>query len=160
MKAKAVPDNASVLALDFFCLSLQEKLTHLETIDQKTIPDFFGSYGRDVLEANYLFGVACVFVTYSHQIFGRFLCAEDDAVAIGKFSDRLRLAMYNFSSSSWSAKSMSSPMWEELRVLGLNALAEIGEPLVSSLEPFDVLALVDPNEFRTTDEVRLLLDGI
>lgn len=160
MTVNSIVDNVSVLALNFFCLSPEEKLTHLKVVDPTTVPDFFGSSSGDVLEANYLFGVACVFVTYSHQILDRFVCADDEAVEIGRFSENLRLAMYDFSASSWSAKSVSSPKWEGLQELGLKALAEIGEPLVHSLEPFDVLALIDPNEFRTTDEVRLLLDGI
>jgi hypothetical protein len=107
---------------------------------------------------DYFRSVHAVFITYVGFIYDRFQSSED-ALAINEFKRLVdELACYE-GGEFWSEHgTLTSERWAEMRTLASRAMAELGEQTSSEPPRFDFESEINPHEFRTSDDVRRLLD--
>jgi hypothetical protein len=141
-------------ALQFFALGAVKQVTAWQSKSGTSVPTFFESGGAD---SDYFFGIACVFKTYVGAIYDKFALAED-ADQVQDFDHRLTVFMQDGTSSEWSAIGVrDSEIWALLRRDATRALVQLNELVTSEVASFDIAALIDPSEFRTSAAAKAIL---
>lgn len=120
------------------------------------VPKFFRDNDIEVGAADYFFGVACVFTTYKSVIYDEI--SSENYELMEDFTHRLGWMMHAGRSIEWSAEAVLSDVaWERLRADAIKLAELLGSSMPADTPIFDVSALVDPDEFITSDEARKLL---
>lgn len=144
-------------ALQFFCL---EGDRQYESVKNSKVnpPVFFKDAKPEDIGCDYLLGVACVFVTYKSYLYDRF-ASEQEATKLDDFSHRLSVFMHQGSAAEWSVYAVrQSEVWGRLRAEALAILNQLGEEVPNDVPDFNIEILIDPDEFRVSDEAKSILD--
>ena len=149
-------------ALKFFCFSGEEQVTSLRNINMGVQPVFFSKQSEDEKGCDYFIGVACVFISHGMELVDEYVDAEEIEKKAEHFLDfrhLLNVMMVTEDAARWAPKSvLEDERWERLRAYARKALNERGESLPSEPPTFNVAELIDPDDFRTTEEARRLLE--
>lgn len=150
-------------ALEFFCFPGEVQVASWRKMEGRAQLDFFPEKSKLDRGCNYFFGVACVFVTYASDVYDLFP-SEDDCKHLTEFHERIDAYMFQ-PSDMWSesavleeAGSHLMQNWERLRNDARKVLGDLGKTLPSEPPEFDIPALVDLDEFRTTENARRILE--
>lgn len=145
-------------ALQFFCFEGDMQVDSLDRLGKVEVPVFFPSAGADAKGCDYFFGVAGVLKTYIGYLFDH-LGGNDSAEHLEALSERIGGLMLSAEANKWSEGGVKSlPIWNQIRSDAKRALRTLGEPLPDVIPVFNIAALIDPDEFRTTDEARQYLE--
>ncbi len=159
-----IEDPHGVAALKFFCFPGPAQVSSWHKVAQKPQLPFFPKGDDSDRACNYFFGVACVFITYASDVYDRY--AAMDCRHLTEFHERLDAYMFQpaerWSESAVLGSGESEPHllqnWERLRSDARKVLNDLGEALPSEPPEFDIPALVNLDEFRTTEEARRILE--
>lgn len=144
-------------ALQFFCFEGDRQVESIKMPKAKA-PVFFTKSEEKDIGCDYLLGVACVFITYKGHLYDN-LSSVEDADRLEDFAHRLIILMHHGSAAEWSASSaQNAAVWKRLREDARAALQQLGETVPNDAPDFDIEALINPDEFRVSNEVRTLLD--
>ena len=144
-------------ALQFFGAEPSEQLRSYRRLNAVSQPNFFPQKRDEDLGCDYFFGVACVFKTFAGSLSDKFLSAED-ADHLEDFNHRLNVFMQDGTAAEWSeAGVVEGIVWQALPDNARQALDQLGEPVAREAAIFDIDALIDPDEFRTTAAAKTLL---
>jgi hypothetical protein len=147
----------AVAALRFFSLSGPVQIAIRRESRTGREPTFFRDSATGDDAPGFFLGVACVFKTNQGLIYEGI---DDDAVreTLTDFVHRLNVAMNDSSAADWSeAAVFQDRLWHALRKDAAKAIRDLGLDPVAEVPRFDIAALINPDEFRTSDEVRRIL---
>jgi hypothetical protein len=159
MTSKEEAQKIGIAALQFFSLDASEQVKSWRSHGAAAQHDFFPDQREQDRGCDYFYGVACVFKTYGGVLYDKFLSVED-ADHLEDFNHRLNVFMQEGTAAAWSEVGVhKEEVWENLRLDARKALDQVGEPLSPEPQNFDIVALISPDEFRTTEETRAILRG-
>ena len=122
------------------------------------VPKLFNSIDSETSESSYNIGVACVFKTYQGFIYDEVVTDEASECLEG-FNHRLNCMMHTESASDWSEAAMlQNESWRKLRAEAGKALEAIGNTLPEVVPVFNLGALINADEFVTSEVVLRLLE--
>ena len=145
--------------LQFFSCSGERQVATWEIARNKyQLPRLFSGDSKPATESDYFIGVGCAFKTYLGFIYD-YVLSQHATESLEALNHRLSVMMHTESEVDWSAVSiLNEVVWQKLRAEAKNALSTLGI-VASDVAPiFDLENLIDPTEFRTSDEVRKLLE--
>ena len=154
-------DEAKLIAVDcvrFFCLSGDEQMTSWRIAKNEfKLPRMLYDESREVVIGDYMRGVFGVFYTYS-WVFHEMDISESVLDIFYDFKGRLDVMSCVGESDLSSSAILNDVAWDKLRKDAKLFLNELGELPDVNLPIFDIGSLINPDEFRTSDEVRKLLE--
>lgn len=154
-------DEAKVIAVDcvkFFCLSGDGQMTSWRIANNEfKLPRMLYGESCRVVVGDYISGVFGVFYTYL-WVFHEMDLSEDVLERFYDFKGRLDVMSCAGENDLSSSAILNDIAWEKLRKDAKLFLDGLGEGVDVNIPIFDVGNLINPDEFRTSDEVRKLLE--
>lgn len=144
-------------ALRYFAAGPERQLElAFAAIARFAIPDFHPLVDAHSPVSDYLAGMACIFIEYSHSFYD--VAEIDENHPVRDFRHRIDCLCHAAFESAWTPDAVrSGEQWTFLRQDAAKALRGLGETIDGDLAPVDIGNLVAVDEYTTSRETRDLM---